>query len=543
MNNNDNWNLNEYIAYWIKYLERNIERFDNSDPEKTKYSRQLDELMIFKYGASVNIKLNHILQEIYNGTYSDEHSANKHKQTDISLIQQGLSINPDDNPIVKSLSNKNIFCIQGPPGTGKTTIITEIVLQLLKANPDSRILICSETHVAVDNALLRITDEVKRLNWNNIKICRYPKYNNSTVIPEDNCTSFSYHLGIACNHIQRNDLNLAKNIASYIKNENGYDREFENLVISKMNVLGITCNQLARFKIAESLDIPYDVAIIDEVSKATFPEIIIPLNRCNKAIFVGDPMQLPPTFCREEIEIMDILSEEQQETTDYIINKSVVDRIFNNIDKDSISFLDTQYRMSKQIGDIVSSLFYEGKLKDGRKYSDQNSVEWLNYRTEEKFPKKPIQDGGVLQNEIEASIIIKTIQDRFANNNNKFIAIITPYIKQKRYIENLLNKLNILDKKQYEVNTIDAYQGREADIVFISFVRNTGSGRFFSDLRRVNVAISRAKDKVFFVGMVQYLEQHLRKLLYLVKNMHLVDITDDNELPIKLTEQSNQLEC
>ena len=93
MNNNDNWNLNEYIAYWIKYLERNIERFDNSDPEKTKYSRQLDELMIFKYGASVNIKLNHILQEIYNGTYSDEHSANKHKQTDISLIQQGLSIN------------------------------------------------------------------------------------------------------------------------------------------------------------------------------------------------------------------------------------------------------------------------------------------------------------------------------------------------------------------------------------------------------------------------------------------------------------------
>ena len=240
---------------------------------------------------------------------------------------------------------------------------------------------------------------------------------------------------------------------------------------------------------------------------------------------------------------MDILSEEQQETTEYIINKSVVDRIFNNIDKDSISFLDTQYRMSKQIGDIVSSLFYEGKLKDGRKYSDQNSVEWLNYRTEEKFPKKPIRDGGVLQNEIEASIIIKTIQDRFANNNNKFIAIITPYIKQKRYIENLLNKLNILDKKQYEVNTIDAYQGREADIVFISFVRNTGSGRFFSDLRRVNVAISRAKDKVFFVGMVQYLEQHLRKLLYLVKNMHLVDITDDNELPIKLTEQSNQLEC
>ena len=104
------------------------------------------------------------------------------------------------------------------------------------------------------------------------------------------------------------------------------------------------------------------------------------------------------------------------------------------------------------------------------------------------------------------------------------------------YTPDIWKTLNIIDKKQYEVNTIDAYQGREADIVFISFVRNNGSGRFFSDLRRLNVAISRAKDKVFFVGMAQYLEKHLSKLLSRIINIHQVDITEYNEFLMKLTE-------
>lgn len=529
MCNDNNWNLNEYIEYWIQYLKENIARCDESDLERKKYIKQLNEIMIFRYGASVNIELNHVLQNIYNNPQTRNVTFNNRKVEEISFLQKNFSVNKDDNSIAKSLSNSNIFCIQGPPGTGKTTTITEIVLQLLKKNKDYRILICSETHVAVDNALLRIAEEAKKLRFSDINICRYPQYNESTVIPMDDTSSFNdYHLPIALNHIQRNDIELARNVATYVKKSNGYDRGFEKLVISKMNILGITCNQLARFELGRDLDIPYDIAIIDEVSKATFPEIIIPLNRSRKVILVGDPMQLPPTFCREEMEIMDTLSSEQQKRTDYILKKSVIDRVFDNINKDSKSFLDTQYRMSNQIGDIVSTLFYKSKLKNGRKYNEPNSVEWLDYNTKERFPQKPIKDGGVLQNEIEASIIVKTIQERFSKVDDKFIAIITPYIKQKRYIENLLDQKNIINKSRYEVNTIDAYQGREADVVFISFVRNTGSGRFFSDLRRVNVAISRARDKVYFVGMTQYLQKHLKELLTLITNVKSIDIDNFN---------------
>ena len=167
-----------------------------------------------------------------------------------------------------------------------------------------------------------------------------------------------------------------------------------------------------------------------------------------------------------------------------ILEKSYFEELYENLDDSSKAMLNEQFRMPNKIGNLISEIFYEGKLKNGRDYEVKDALNWIDVRGFEK------KEGTSKFNEEEAKVIAKMV-NKF---KNKSIAVITPYSAQKRLLRKLIKGHNI------KIDTIDSFQGEEAEIVFYSLVRNKGNIQFLLDMRRLNVAISRTKEKLFFVG-------------------------------------------
>ncbi|MBW5388583.1 AAA domain-containing protein [Brachyspira hampsonii] len=486
----------EYLNKWENYLSELLKRYEDKSGDYIKYLRQLETIKNINSAIVMSVDLFNTIKNNYENTSSNIIEDNK-KIRKLSPIQEIYKNGSNVfNVIEKAVNSKELFCLMGPPGTGKTTAIVEIILQTIKHNYKAKIAVCSETHIAVDNAIERLNTEIENGNIN-CSIMRYEEFKNEydnenlNICYKNYIDSWKEKLENIYNKSFTN--RLFNEFEEHIMKNRKYDK----YVCENANIIGITCNQMARFKLDELDDI-YDLIIIDEVSKNTLPEILIPALFAKKLILVGDPNQLPPVFCKDEIETMnDIDMKLQEELTD----NSLVDKLFSNVDRETMfGILDTQYRMEAKIGDIVSKFFYNNELKNGTKYSDDESIYWLDYYTDKKFP---INYGGELYNPIEVELINNSIENSNIDADTT-IAVITPYKKQKRELKNVINNNDKLKHLNIEIDTIDAFQGKEADIVYFSVVRNTGSTRFFSNIKRLNVAVSRTKKKLYMVGMSRY---------------------------------------
>jgi superfamily I DNA and/or RNA helicase len=224
-----------------------------------------------------------------------------------------------------------------------------------------------------------------------------------------------------------------------------------------------------------------------------FPEILLPLAFAKKAILVGDPQQLPPVFCREDIEIIKLI--EKCELQKYVF----MDNFFNNAAQKTV--LTKQYRMVNEIGNLISDLFYQGKLENGLDNPGEDSITWIEYQPSQPWPV----DQTYIYNEDECTIIEQLVRTL---DTPKSIAIITPYLNQ-------VKRLKKLENDSIKVDTVDGFQGKEADIVIFSMTRTVKPLRFFSDPRRLNVAVSRARKKLFIVGYKRLAEENyiLREII------------------------------
>ena len=175
----------------------------------------------------------------------------------------------------------------------------------------------------------------------------------------------------------------------------------------------------------------------------------------------------------------------------------MIDRLFEQAPLAHKDILTTQYRMRPEIGEVVSQAFYNGQLHHGRTSSScENDVAigWLTYRTKRQFPSYQGSPNGSLSpsNPIEAKLIVRALTrlaDELTDGQPPpSVAVITPYSAQKSLIQKGLPS-HLLTKMHIEIDTADAFQGREADVVLFSFVRNHGSTRFYGDPRRMNVAL------------------------------------------------------
>lgn len=453
---------------------------------------------------------------------------------ELDFKNKNLTKNQQDI-INEAFNEKNIFLVQGPPGTGKTTITKEMIYQTIKQNKDSKVLIVSQQNVAVDNVLdgidrenekwfekdghsiVRVAPNEDKIQYDNIKEFTIEKwFDRYKEIVKDNFVKLEQNI--------TNNKGLLDifNFSSDFKNKKLYDfanewmnlidksdfrdidNEIKELLINKHQILGATCVGLANKSLGLDL-IEFDIAIIDEAGRATVPELLIPILRAKKVILIGDHNQLPPTIDRKLLQKLERDDEKDLSFEDLeILEKSFFEELFEKVSDSNKAMLNEQFRMPKEIGNLIGNLFYNNKLNNGHikntnNFLDpKNIIRWIDVIGEHKI------DGTSSYNDSEIDKIenlLQTISKYLKKETlNKSVGIITPYSAQKRRIRKAIKSLDLPNISNLKIDTVDSFQGEEADIIIYSTVKTYGNISFLIDKKRLNVAISRTKENLFFVG-------------------------------------------
>lgn len=470
--------------------------------------------------------------------------------------------------IRKAVNNNDIFLIQGPPGTGKTSVIVEIIKQLVLKKGE-RVLVCSQAHSAVRNIYDRLKDFSPEIKIGNIdedetmisaSVKEHPDYlrNNMLLIDriykfdgnvKDSKDQLIGNLGTDYSEQSRADFIKGHEYLCDYYDPEALSRPYEMIEIVKELSEGLSdlkenagvFNNARHFKslnvvmgtcIGVGLDwsmkrsgIHFDTVIIDEAGKANLAETTVPMELGDKFILVGDHRQLPPYMDKEEIKDF-INKSSSQSLVQSEVEEAVSSSLFEDFLEDqkfpqeSTVLLNYQYRMNPEIGDYVSELFYGNELKNGVGTDRQvcqlegfpQAVTFIDTSTLKKdengvniaYEKGDKESGWYNPYEI------KIIHDRILPNllrlkssmPNLSVGIITPYRRQRSYIIEALRNTSL----ENNVYTIDSIQGTEFDIVVVSLVRafNPRKGNrkvgFLDDMRRLNVALSRAKRKLIIIG-------------------------------------------
>lgn len=604
----------------IEELPKQGELSEDIRQETSQFKKQIESCQRFLKREVVNQELCDIVAtpeeeidcRVHNLNYNDFETQLYNKKLDPSQLESAL----------ESISYKPMYLIQGPPGAGKTTVIVEIIRQLVKKQKDIKILLTSQSNLAVDNVLEKLIDiddvqfirlaslnalgndtvsekmkshcyEEKLKRWiteteklsNKYFEENYLGQENTKGIEElfkkleatresNNFSEFTKYLNYSPGYIKRlfekaNDFKTAEKIfekqfgedylklkqiqkdwISFISNSlvdadsdgkrkksmlnNGCQEiDFLTAMLMKTNVVGSTCIHIASSKYSK-INFKFDYVIMDESSKATPAESLVPLSMGRNIIMIGDDKQLPPVITRED----DVKDQLEDEGLD--INKTFGESLFEKIKKAFeqsdynrryVKMLDIQYRMPKQIGNLISEFFYDGKLKNpniegydkskehGLKLKKQTSIVFLSTSNIENHQDNSNKEKRQNQCNVNAiKELLGKLNISYSNNPQKespfSIGVIAGYRGQVELLKQQINTSeynNFIsnDKRQLiEINTVDQFQGAERDIIIYDIVRSS-LGRdnigFLADYRRINVAFSRAKRMLFIVGDSEYI--------------------------------------
>lgn len=488
------WNTE--IEDWLKYLNKREELIQiHEEQEKqignlTKIHRQKQALYNVRSGVFASPQL--ILSFIHPESISQKHIALKNFTSDKLNDSQRMAVN-------MALSGQCFTLIQGPPGTGKTSVITEICSQILLRESDARILVCSETHVAVNNIFHNL--ENKFSNFMGLRI-------NDKEFDEDKTRERFQANKVMLDYQERLlHKEIPHSVTDFLKKEiESNPRRIRDMLFYTSRFVGITCNGIGG--VSFNAKYPFDYVIIDENSKISFPEIILALIWGKRAVMVGDPVQLSPVYMELDRQAMEETGVKHIETNTYI------EEVYNRIPAHAFVMLNRQYRMSDEISAIVSKYFYQGKLLNGiENNSIPGSVVWADYTTENKWPDVPTTENKRSPYNLdEIGVIKKILKEEVVTNVNlgkkRQVSIIAPYKGQKsKLIQMLTGDKDIKELKKYlkiRIDTVDSIQGRDSDVVIFSITRNWGTSFFFANYKRLNVAFSRAKQKLWIVGQRHY---------------------------------------
>ena len=257
--------------------------------------------------------------------------------------------------------------------------------------------------------------------------------------------------------------------------------------------------------------ISFDWAIIDEAGRATVPEILVPIVRSERAVLVGDERQLPPMV--DEMLSIEAEGSSDNQNLETSLFQTLIEQMEESV-QSHLASLRTQYRMHPAIGCLVSSVFYDGKLENGvlpgpsRRAFDwmPTPVTWVS--TSSLPSRSETRSGESYVNSAESDLVLQLLERIEAKcrerHRRSSVGIIAGYAAQ---VEHLTTHIDPSDRGRWrnldiEVATIDAFQGRECDVVVYSTVRSNVNRRigFLKDYRRVNVALSRARELLVIVG-------------------------------------------
>lgn len=466
----------------------------------------------------------------------------------------------------KVLEADDIALIQGPPGTGKTNVLVEVVRQILgenNRNPalNQKILIVSQSHAAVDKILedlrpflghtttIRIGRE-KDIE-SKINECFGLEYCQALWVSESvkKCTQWlsqrldSQHIPFPafCEYAQvleelkvgnldSSEHDRLEQIAARFEETYGKTRtapyilgclaaeqwvrhisengELGEYYIKDATIVAGTCIGVISDPCVR--DTIFDYVIVDEAAKATLPEIMVPLVRAHKAILVGDHKQLPPVFDQEA------LASSSMDTQIAELQNTGFGKLFDLLPDSCKETLSTQYRMHPSIGDLISLLFYDGKVQNGVSESERSidlpllgghAITWLSTSNAGKarFEQPAGHNRKGFINHLEVTAIqncLQRLDQEIAVCGASYsIGVITPYRAQLELIRNRLKQMPLAHIK-VDINTVDAFQGSQRDIIIYSTVRSSTRRRigFLREEARLNVSFSRAKRALIIVG-------------------------------------------
>ena len=297
----------------------------------------------------------------------------------------------------------------------------------------------------------------------------------------------------------------------------GLTPDFQELIGRSSNVVAATClfsgNRGGKTR---REGITFDWVIVDEAGRATVPEVLIPIVKAGRVILVGDERQLPPVIddmTSEELNVEDADELDKGGRLDTSLFQSLVEQM-EDVEKGHITKLTAQYRMHPAIGNMISTVFYDGELKNGEERPRRRpTLDWLPapvtwLSTSTHATRGETRVGQSFANPTEVDAILEALEKlkvkRSATGPKMTVGVISGYSAQ---VDLLITRIDPDNNSRWsnldiEIATVDSFQGRECDVVLYSTVRSNNDRRigFLKDYRRINVALSRARDRLVIVG-------------------------------------------
>lgn len=481
-----------------------------------------------------------------------------------------------------------IYLLQGPPGVGKTHLVNELVKARFFEDPSTRMLITAQVHDAVNHLMSKICAELdtwakdprplvvrtRNRRGKTVESAFHMKHQADNLLTQVVASPLFANVRP---YLQQKIRKLQKRVREAAIDAPLPDRTLESLILRSANLVFSTTNsgELERMM---SSSAQFDWSIVEEAGRATGTELLATLMLSHRRLLIGDPKQLPP-FGEEKVK--SLLREPQKLLKALECGRSFLDRAFDELGIDELihrsgnpvyaarlvdevanvlllfeslhekasryksalpiaGLLEQQHRMHPRIAEVVSTIFYDGRLSSSdscnQRFQQQSPLRSLDPR---RLPDEPIVivDMPYVQNtvgmavgeeppahhnplEVEAVVNVLSLLDaRESTTERPTLAVLSPYREQVKRLRRRLRsesggRLQHLNKFQTKgdlVRTIDSFQGNEASVVVASLVRNNarswrGALGIVADPRRMNVLLSRPEHKLILVCSLDFLK-------------------------------------
>ncbi len=453
-------------------------------------------------------------------------------------------LNPTQERAVNEvLWAKDVAIVHGPPGTGKTTTLVEAINETLMR--ESQVLVCAQSNMAVDWISEKLVDR----GINVLRIGNPTRVN-------DKMLGFTYErrfeshpdypqlwaIRKAIRELRKNRKKGSENYHQKMDRLKSRAAEIEIRINAELfgEARVIACTLVgSAHRLLEGMK--FGTLFIDEAAQALEAACWIPMRRASRVILAGDHCQLPPT-------IKSIAALRAG------LGKTLMERIAEN-KPEVVTLLRIQYRMNDEIMRFSSDWFYGGKVESAPqiKYrsvldydhpitwidtsneenqitiegedapedsaSTSSSVSAANQNSDLNFKEQFVGESFGRINKAEAELTLLTLAEYFTKIGKQRVleeridvGIISPYRAQVQYLKKLIKKYEFFKpyRRLISVNTVDGFQGQERDVILISLVRSNDEGQigFLKDLRRMNVAMTRARMKLIILGNKDTMTKH-----------------------------------
>ena len=453
-------------------------------------------------------------------------------------------LNPTQERAVNEvLWAKDVAIVHGPPGTGKTTTLVEAINETLMR--ESQVLVCAQSNMAVD----WISEKLEDRGVNVLRIGNPTRVN-------DKMLGFTYErrfeshpdypqlwaIRKAIRELRKNRKKGSENYHQKMERLKSRAAEIEIRINSELfgEARVIACTLVgSAHRLLEGMK--FGTLFIDEAAQALEAACWIPMRRASRVILAGDHCQLPPT-------VKSIAALRAG------LGKTLMERIAEN-KPEVVTLLKIQYRMNDEIMRFSSDWFYGGKVESAPqiKYrsvldydhpitwidtsneenqitiegedapedsaSTSSSVSAANQNSDLNFKEQFVGESFGRINKAEAELTLLTLAEYFTKigkqrvlSESIDVGIISPYRAQVQYLKKLIKKYEFFKpyRRLISVNTVDGFQGQERDVILISLVRSNDEGQigFLKDLRRMNVAMTRARMKLIILGNKDTMTKH-----------------------------------